>query len=222
MRFATETSAGACVYKKTDEGTFVLLVQPFETRNVWGIPKGHVEGQENFSQTALREVYEETGITVKLEDALTPVYARYNKQPKRVISFLAQQTCEVAAYPHDGENFRVEWHSIDSLPPLHLYQIPLFDEIVPLLKFKTEGIVPENVMERFDVVYSYANVLDDWIEIKKLVVIQCAPANRKLFSRRHESSNLQQTNSLERHLGALWSERTGRPINWPKVHVDPI
>lgn len=34
-------------------------------KGFWGFPKGHHEGNESPEDTAIRETYEETGITVK-------------------------------------------------------------------------------------------------------------------------------------------------------------
>lgn len=54
-------SAGGIILN--DEG-LVLLVE--QRRNVWSLPKGHLEGKETPLEAALREIYEEAGIT-KLE-----------------------------------------------------------------------------------------------------------------------------------------------------------
>ncbi len=54
-------SAGGIILN--DEGK-VLLVE--QRRNVWSLPKGHLEGKETPLEAALREIYEEAGIT-KLE-----------------------------------------------------------------------------------------------------------------------------------------------------------
>ncbi|MEX2527779.1 MAG: NUDIX hydrolase [Gemmatimonadota bacterium] len=56
-----ERSAGGVVIRWLEGEAHVLLIRdPY--RN-WGLPKGHIEGQETAGRTALREVQEETGLT---------------------------------------------------------------------------------------------------------------------------------------------------------------
>lgn len=60
-RARVETSAGGVVFRRTgDEIRFLLIRDPYEN---WGLPKGHVEGEETPVETALREIEEETGLT---------------------------------------------------------------------------------------------------------------------------------------------------------------
>lgn len=217
-----DTSAGAIVYRHARGALQFLLVRPTSIRNAWGVPKGHVEKGENFSQTAVREVLEETGIQVSLEEALPPIYDFHNRElrSKRVFLFLAQPTTDDEPAPIDGENVDARWHFVENLPPIHVYQHDAIVHARRYLNFKLTGIVPTSIMMVFETVLSYASALDNWLEIKKLIVPQLSPNDRKMFSRRHEVTNMQQTNTLERQLGELWEERTGRPVIWPPVHSD--
>jgi 8-oxo-dGTP pyrophosphatase MutT (NUDIX family) len=43
------------------ELAFLLIRDPYEN---WGLPKGHIEGEETAAEAALREVSEETGLTL--------------------------------------------------------------------------------------------------------------------------------------------------------------
>lgn len=59
-----ETSAGAVIYTIKNNIKYFLLV--FSARNnEWGFPKGHIENNETEKETAVREIFEETGIGVK-------------------------------------------------------------------------------------------------------------------------------------------------------------
>ena len=77
-------SCGACTYRFTDvNGTKVinvLLVRPFEERDAWGIPKGHIDMGESARECAIREVFEETGMLVELEDPLPNVSTKYKDE----------------------------------------------------------------------------------------------------------------------------------------------
>ena len=61
-----EKSCGVLPYRMVDGQWQFLLV--FETRSqCWSIPKGHMEQGETDAQTALRELFEETGLTARLD-----------------------------------------------------------------------------------------------------------------------------------------------------------
>ena len=60
-----EKSCGALVVRQGTEECEILLIK--HNGGHWAYPKGHVEGNETEEQTALREVWEETGLTVKLD-----------------------------------------------------------------------------------------------------------------------------------------------------------
>ena len=59
-----EKSCGAVVFTKIDGEIKYLLVSNRE--GIYGFPKGHVEKDETESETALREVYEETNLKIDL------------------------------------------------------------------------------------------------------------------------------------------------------------
>lgn len=68
MRF--EKSCGAIVYNIKDNNIEFLIIK-HKNGEHWGFPKGHVEADENETETALREVREETGLIVELKDGFT-------------------------------------------------------------------------------------------------------------------------------------------------------
>jgi len=55
-----EKSAGAIVFRQSEEGVRFLLLQYIEGH--WGFPKGHIENNETDEETLKRETLEETGI----------------------------------------------------------------------------------------------------------------------------------------------------------------
>ncbi len=65
MSVKWEFSAGGIVYKKEEDGIYVLLIR---VKNRWSFPKGNIEKGESKEEAALREVKEETGIEGEIED----------------------------------------------------------------------------------------------------------------------------------------------------------
>ena len=67
---------------------------------IYGFPKGHVEGSETEEETALREVFEETGLSVRLidnfrrEDTYTFTYNGETRL-KHVVYFLAEYADQI-------------------------------------------------------------------------------------------------------------------------------
>lgn len=63
MNLKKEKSCGCIIIKNNK----VLLVYE-KNRNFWGFPKGHMENGENEIETALREVKEEVGLDVEINE----------------------------------------------------------------------------------------------------------------------------------------------------------
>ena len=59
-----ETSSGAFIFRHSNGKLLFLLLQ--KKNGSWDLPKGHVENGETLEETALREIYEETGIKPKI------------------------------------------------------------------------------------------------------------------------------------------------------------
>lgn len=64
MSVKYEKSCGAVVFTRTDAGIRYVIIQSLE--GYYGFPKGHCEAGETEEETALREVYEETGLRVRI------------------------------------------------------------------------------------------------------------------------------------------------------------
>ena len=86
------TACGACVYRYAKGDLQLLLVRPFAERDAWGIPKGHRDGDESLEECALREVLEETGFEVSLEDRLTIAYSRFRNERKKLYNDAGELT----------------------------------------------------------------------------------------------------------------------------------
>ncbi len=109
-----EKSCGAVVYRRTPrDGTKILLVKNHNGK-CWTFPKGHVELHESETQTALREIKEETGLTVTLEPNFrrTGLYRPFGKIRKYVVFFLARAS-EAVVSMQPGEIDYYLWVSLD-------------------------------------------------------------------------------------------------------------
>ncbi len=83
----------------------LLIIQGAQGKH-WGLPKGHVEADETEEQTALREVKEETGLTVAIvpgfRKTLTYQFAEGEKQiRKQTVVFVA--TAKTSKYAVDNK-----------------------------------------------------------------------------------------------------------------------
>ena len=84
-----EKSCGALVYRLKN-GEIELLLLKHRFGGHWSFPKGHVENGETEVETALREVREETGLAIALEEGFrqsVEYYPRPNIR-KQVVYFL--------------------------------------------------------------------------------------------------------------------------------------
>jgi 8-oxo-dGTP pyrophosphatase MutT (NUDIX family) len=66
------TRAGGVVYREREPTAKVeyLIVKAKESTDDWVLPKGHIEPEEDMTETAVREVVEETGIWARIDHSL--------------------------------------------------------------------------------------------------------------------------------------------------------
>lgn len=85
-----EKSCGAVVRRKSGPGGWEYLLVRHNAGH-WSFPKGHVENNETEIDTALREIREETGLTVEIDASFrrTVTYSPSPGVMKNVIFFLA-------------------------------------------------------------------------------------------------------------------------------------
>lgn len=87
-----EKSCGAVVFTRCGSKIQYVLLQ--NRAGIYGFPKGHVEAGETEEQTALREVFEEVGLSVRL----VPGFRSEDEYPfppkgyrsKKIVYFLAE------------------------------------------------------------------------------------------------------------------------------------
>ena len=109
-----EKSCGVLPYRMVNGQQEFLLV--FETYSkCWSLPKGHIEAGETDVQAALRELYEETGLTAKLDTSrcASIEYSISNFARKQVAFYLG----EVTGVPkvREGEIDKFKWVTAEEL-----------------------------------------------------------------------------------------------------------
>ena len=92
MRY--EKSCGAVVFKKEDNKILYLIIQNKKGTSIgnWGFPKGHMESGETETETATREIFEETGLHVTFVEGFRQVlsYSPHPRVKKDAVYFLAE------------------------------------------------------------------------------------------------------------------------------------
>ena len=117
-----EKSCGAVVFIRWDKEVRYIVVE--QLNGVFGFPKGHVKEGETEEETAEREIYEETGLFVRLIKGFrteTEYPIRDGAAMKKVVCFLAE------SLPGLPERQEDEIKSIRIVP---------FDEAVELVTFE--------------------------------------------------------------------------------------
>ncbi|MDR3178617.1 MAG: NUDIX domain-containing protein [Oscillospiraceae bacterium] len=108
-----EKSCGTVVFYKDFNDIKILLIKNIKN-NHWSFPKGHIELGETEKETALREVFEETGLKVQILEGFREVisYWLFKKIKKTVVIFVSiSKSSEVEIQKEEIKNFR--WVNID-------------------------------------------------------------------------------------------------------------
>ena len=110
MRY--EKSCGAVIFRR-DGGWNVLLIRHARGHHI-SFPKGHVEPGETESQTAEREIREETGLSVRV-DRRFRAENRYNIRPdtQKLVVIFAATTDQAEITPQPEEIAEAFWLPVE-------------------------------------------------------------------------------------------------------------
>lgn len=108
---ADEFSAGGVVVSDGQVITIVPVKRAADGTRVLGLPKGHLDGEEEPEEAARREVAEETGVDAELLGLLGDVEYRYDRHGRgirKVVRFylFAYRSGDLADHDHEIEEAR--------------------------------------------------------------------------------------------------------------------
>lgn len=216
VHFEKTVSCGAYVTRGSGNDLEILLIRQMTHSTNWGLPKGRIRAGETIEACALREVVEETGIVVALNERRDDIVG----DAKIIFIFSASpvgndepncdnEHCEVA---------EARWFFARGLSSTMLNTMQRHAILDTVEAMGCPSASDAKIQEAFEHVFQYASHVDDWLEIKKEIVNYIAPQHRSRFSRRHEETRQQLTNAFEKRLAAQWAARTGRDVIFSKEH----
>lgn len=117
-----EKSCGALVYRKYHGNTEILLIKHINSGH-WSFPKGHVEGNETEIETAMREIKEETGIDVIIDQSFREIvtYSPHRDTHKEVVYFIAKAK-NTDYTPQEDEIADIKWVEISRAGSVLAYE----------------------------------------------------------------------------------------------------
>lgn len=133
-----EKSCGAIVYRN-DRDQIELLLIKHRFGGHWSFPKGHVESGETEVQTALREVKEETGLSIQLEEGFRECVEYFPKPyiKKQVVYFLGRSLGDEARRQEE-EISELRW-----VPLADAQRMVTFSNDKNLLKEARKRLLPD-------------------------------------------------------------------------------
>ncbi len=101
-----------------------LAIRPLGKTSVWALPKGHIDGRESEQEAAVREVREETGVRVVLDQPLGEISYWFRADGERIhkkVTFFLLQWASGSPMPQRAEVDEVDWHPLEQAGDLLTY-----------------------------------------------------------------------------------------------------
>lgn len=136
-----EKKGGALVYAK--KGNDVLFALVHDVFGYWTISKGTIEEGESEEEATKREIKEEIGLDITIEEKLgeneyVATHPSKGKSLKRVVYFLAKSEYRELILEKSGGLDGAKWFHLKELPELRIYNdiIPLITKAVEIISKK--------------------------------------------------------------------------------------
>ena len=101
----TILAAGGVVYRHDDDGGRIAVIHR-PHRHDWSLPKGKVDPGETLPETAVREIFEETGIRVALGIPVGVSRYRMPRGRQKIVHYwAAEATDDAIRVPQDITSF---------------------------------------------------------------------------------------------------------------------
>lgn len=141
-----DKKGGALVYARENnrQDGKIMFALVHDVFGYWTISKGSVEEGEGEEQATIREIKEEIGLDIKIEEKLgeneyVATHPSSGKSLKKVVYFLAKSDYrELALEKSDGLD-GARWFYLSAIPELRIYNdvIPLISKAIEIISKKT-------------------------------------------------------------------------------------
>ncbi len=140
-KLPVEKKGGALVYAQKDGGIMFALVH--DVFGYWTISKGSIEEGENEEEATVREIKEEIGLDIEIEEKLgeneyVATHPEKGKSLKRVVYFLAKSEYRELVLEKSTGLDGARWFPVSAIPELRIYNdiIPLIGKAVEIISSK--------------------------------------------------------------------------------------
>ena len=140
-KLPVEKKGGALVYAKKDNSVYFALVH--DVFGYWTISKGSIEGEMSEEEATKREIKQEIGLDITIEEKLgeNEYVANHPKQGKilkKVVYFLAESEYRELMLEKSGGLDEAKWFKLSEIPELRIYNdiIPLIAKAVDIISKK--------------------------------------------------------------------------------------
>ena len=140
-KLPVEKKGGALVYaKKGDKVLFALVHDVF---GYWTLSKGSIEVGEEEEEATIREIKEEIGLDIEIEEKLgeneyVATHPEKGKSLKKVVYFLGKSEYKELMLEKSGGLDGARWFELSELPELRIYNdiIPLIAKAIEIISKK--------------------------------------------------------------------------------------
>ena len=127
LRTATATSAGGIVVRYESDQPWLVVGSRRRERDgrTWTLPKGTPNAGETREQTAIREVEEETGLTVRITGPLDSIeywFVQSGTRIHKTVHYFLMEPIGGDLARHDHEFDEVRWIPFDAAPTMLTFE----------------------------------------------------------------------------------------------------